>query len=237
MKSTDKTTDKSMRASDGYTLVEVAVAMSMLVLMIGGAYTSVSQAGDSWTSVVTKTKAQNESRACINEVAEDLKQAGNIWLDKTTYDYTDVVRFQMPLGIDSVGDVLWGARESLTGLIGSRQVTKQQAWWVEYRVHQNRTSDGKTNWQLIKTYLDGTGNYTGKKVVIANHIDKPRDSKGFAISRSGDLYSIRIRLGFPTDKEAFGTPETRVLLKSTVMTRNWKWSDGLTATPPTPTLK
>jgi hypothetical protein len=59
-------------------------------------------------------------------------------------------------------------------------------------------------------------------------------NKGFEVRRIGELYTILIRIAYPTTEEAFGTPETRVSLKSTISTRNWTWDAVNILTPPTP---
>ena len=59
------------RGRAGYTLLEVALAAGLLIVLVGGSYTAVNQAEQTWGSVVQRTYVQGKTRDSARSLIAD----------------------------------------------------------------------------------------------------------------------------------------------------------------------
>jgi len=219
------------------TLVEVAIASTVLIVLLAGTYATVLRASDSWGSVVTTTGIQHEVRETMLRITEEMKRCANLKIG-TANLHADVVSFQIPLAIVD-GQVVWGA--SKTHLTTGKLIVKP-GWWVQYRVVNRRRLDGTLDRILVRRVLDGHGRPVGGDERIAEHVDIVRhEKKGFSVTRNGNLYSIGLRVlkidGRGTNLDLAGTDYSKlkgvnkIQLRSTILTRNWSTDTGFVTTP------
>jgi hypothetical protein len=214
----------------GHTIIEVALASTVMVILVGGTYTAIKNAGDSWGSVVQRTQVQAKSRDTLRQITDDLKRAANIKIDGSDY-HADALRLQLPVAFTD-GAVQWGVRvrDPKTGLI-----TPKPGYWLEYRAVV-RYFDGVLTRRLVRRVLTDTLYRAVPDVTVADNVDICRNgAKGFAVIRTGDLYEVRLRLlkimGKPTSEMLVSGDLTnvgtisKVELRSTVLTRNWSAED------------
>jgi len=224
-------------ADRGTSLLEISIAAAVLIIVVGGTYATVLRASDSWGAVVKTTDVQHTGRETMLRLTEEIKRGANVKIDASNA-HADVVSFQVPLAL-SGAEVVWGATK--THLITGQKLVKP-GWWIQYRVVNRRLKDGSFDRMLVRRVLDGYGYPVGGDERIADHVDVARlGKKGFTVVRTGDLYSIRLRLlkveGRGTNEDLVEVDYTRlkgatkIQLASTIQTRNWSADDGFVATP------
>jgi hypothetical protein len=221
----------------GVTLVELAIASTVLIVLLAGTYATVLRASDSWGSVVTTTGIQHEVRETMRRITEEMKRGANLKIDASN-PHADVVSFQIPLAIVD-GKVVWGA--SKTHLTTGKLIRKP-GWWVQYRVVNRRRLDGTLDRILVRRVLDGHGLPVGGDEGIAEHVDIARkEKKGFAVTRNANLYAISLRIlkidgrGTNLDLAEMDYRKlngvNKIQLRSSIQTRNWSTDTGFVTTP------
>jgi hypothetical protein len=213
------------RARAGYTLLEVALASGLLIVLVGGSYTAVNQAEQTWGSVVQRTYIQGKTRDALRQVADEMKQGGDITIDTTGVN-ADSVRFRIPLSVQN-GEVTWGVRK--VTFEGGRPVsTPLENGWVEYRVITRPVGDGWVR-RLVRRTLDPDLTPVGSAPVVAEPVDVLRnEAKGFHVERTNNLYTIHVRMlkfrggSIPDNLDFVMMRDAhKVQFKTTVLTRNW----------------
>ena len=209
----------------GYTLLEVALAAGLLIVLVGGSYTAVNQAEQTWGSVVQRTYVQGKTRDALRRVADEMKQGADITIDPSGVN-ADVVRFRLPLAVQN-GEVTWGARK-VTVAGGKPVFTPIENGWVEYRVTTHPVGNGWVR-RLVRRTLDAELVPVGISTKVAEPVDVlRREQKGFHVERTNNLYTIQIRMlkfrggSIPDNLDFVKMREAhKVQFKTTVLTRNW----------------
>jgi len=225
---------QSKKSTRGHTMLEAAMATTLLLVVVGGTYTAVSQAGESWNSVVQRTYVQAKSREMIQRVTEELKQAVNITIDENTDAHGDILSFQLPLSITD-GTVSWGA--TLRGVVnGKPAIIGLESHVVQYLVIQKTTQNGMGPRMLVRRVINSDLEIVGKDEIIAMHLDMERNGKkGFKVDKTGDLYTVKVRMlkirGRTEAPEAGDDINGQgnghmIHLKSTILSRNTIHTDN-----------
>jgi len=164
------------RSEDGFTLMELTVAVAVGVLCVLVLGQALSSAAGSSESIVRQAELLNGVQRCLGELRKDLRCASS--------DLADI-------SIDAEGnDVLvlktcgafsdafrWGARDE--------EGTWHAGWSTRFRV-----VDG----ELVRESLDISGAARGEPLSLARGVmTAGSDGKGFSVEKSGSLFTVDIR--------------------------------------------
>lgn len=109
----------------GLSLVELMVAVSILIAMIGGVYMSAAAGSNSWANTAMQVELQENIRLSLEKISKEMRESGSNSVgamqvtinDNSGINGSDVIQFFMPVEceagtpvIDGNGDVAyWGA--------------------------------------------------------------------------------------------------------------------------------
>ena len=206
----------------GYAVVELAIAATVLLFVVGGTCVFMSRAGESWNSVILRTGVQSTSRDAMNQVTKNLQIAGNIRVDESDPDF-DSVLFQLP-EVDKKGKVKWGAWE--VDEKGKKKFKEDH--WFQYAV-VNTENSGKTEAQLVLQLLDKKKKVKKDRdiLVTENVGTNKKGQKVFKVNKAGDLYSVQLQL-MKHRKGKKADDSFNYFLESTVLARNVKMETSTT---------
>lgn len=156
----------------GFTVLEMALAALLLVVILLLGMALAGQASSSWHHVYHDTHATHDLRKGLAAVVEELRQAstGVVTVDDSGPD-ADVLTYQVPVGRSGTA-VQWGA----AGI---------EDWQIEFSVEGDR---------LLRTVLDGDGAPQGQPQVLATGVDRRHEgAKGVRVTINDTLLTIRVR--------------------------------------------
>ena len=199
-------------------MIEVAIGLTLLMVLATGAYTAMTETGESLGSLAQRTRVQSEIRASLQQVSEDLMDAGNITVDEFDLE-GQVVTFQVPVKVKD-NKVTWGA--NVFDAKEGKTKTKK-GHWNQYLMVTRTLNNGTRVQDLVLRTLDKKREkIKGDDRVIAKNVRGTRNNhKGFKVNRNGDLFTIEISV-----VETRGNSEKvnhAFRLKTTVLAPNWKY--------------
>lgn len=158
-------------AETGHTLIEVAVAMVILVVIFGAGVSMSVQSGQAWTQVYTDTQTNQWLRDGLRLLAGDLSASAPGRVTITSGEHHDVLVFQMPVSLDD-GRIIWGADGNPGNFV-----------WVYVR-------DGC----LVREVRTDGGTVVGRGRLLVSGVDNRfAGEKGFSVSRTADVVTISLR--------------------------------------------
>jgi len=216
-------------------MVEVGLAVVFLMVLISGVYSAARSAGDAFQVMSQKTNIQANVRSMMEEVIEDLKQAGDVTIDRSD-PYGDAVLYRLPVKV-KIDGVEWGAfvfNES-----NGKRLGRNQGWQrllvktvikKKYRP-RGKGRDSKIHTTitraLVRQSLDHKGNKIGDDEILGTCVDMIEDGKKrFSVTRNGRLVTIRINfpsmVGTGNVKRQAEQQKQPFVAATTVHAANWE---------------
>lgn len=149
---------KGQRDRQGFSLVELMVAVAILVAMIGGVYMSVAAGSNSWANTAVQISLQENIRLSLEKISKELRESGSNNVgsmqvtinDNSGTNGSDVIRFFMPVTceagvpvLDSNADVanwgaplFWGCADS-TCMDADNDCSTVEYSYLEYAINNN----------------------------------------------------------------------------------------------------
>lgn len=146
------------KSQGGFSLVELMVAVSILVAMIGGVYMSVAAGQNSWANTALQITLQENVRISLEKISKEMRESGSNSVgamqiainDNSGTNGSDVIQFFMPVEceagvpvMDGNGDVAywgapltWGCSDS-TCMDADNDCTTVEYSYLEYAINNN----------------------------------------------------------------------------------------------------
>ena len=130
------------------------VTMAVFSILMAAMFSILSIGRNSWYQGGTQVDVQQEARKAMDRIVRELRESGS---QKVT-TITGEITFQISTGVDSNGDIIWGAytnwADSSTAVAG---------YAIKYYLSSN---------QLYRSILDSypSGSAVGTDAVMANNI-------------------------------------------------------------------
>ncbi len=164
-------------ADAGFTLVEMAVAMSVGVLCLLVLGQALSTAAGSSDSILKQAEMLTDVQRGVERLRRELQSASPDLVEVSTHrDGNDVL--VLKTGGPFNGAVRWGAHD---------QAGEWRAGWSSrFRV---------TAGQLVREVIDLSGSVRGEPLSLARGVVPAEPGrKGFSVQRSGSLFTIDLRV-------------------------------------------
>lgn len=190
----------------GLVAVEVVIAAVIFTVAAFGAYRAVDKVTDAASTTFARGRSLGGARGALQCVAEDLRGAGHIQIDRSRNDH--VLRFRKPLSATH-RSVCWGARGTPGG-------------WIEYRVRRTRRGG-----VLVRRTLDADRKRLAPATVVMRGLASIDGVASFRVANARNLYTIMIRL-----QRRARAAARAITLRTTVLTRNWRAAQILEASTP-----
>ena len=161
----------------GFTLVEMAVAMSVGVLCLLVLGQALSTAAGSSDSILKQAEILTDVQRGIERLRRELQSASPDLVELSSpADGNDVV--VLKTGGPFTGAVRWGAHD---------QAGEWRAGWSS----RFRVLEG----QLVREVLDSSGSLQGERLSLARGVlPAGPGRKGFSVRRSGSLFTVDLRV-------------------------------------------
>lgn len=172
------------RNNNGFSLVELMVAVAIMVAMMGGVYMSMAAGQNSWANTALQISLQENIRLSIEKLSKEMRESGSnsagamqvMILDNTGTNGSDVIRFFMPVEceigtpvLDASTDVAnwgapltWGCSDS-SCMDGDNDCSTVEYSYLEYAINNNN--------QLERRVRDGANALVRTDVFARNITD------------------------------------------------------------------
>lgn len=190
---------RPIHRAQGFTLIEVAVALAILAIIAVVFGEVVISSTTSMDYLVTDNTSDMEIKRSLNTILNELRLSSNAVITLDTSDANfDTITFQTPDAYGSSVD--WGASDS-TGAWNAN-------WSVRYTV---------ANGRLVRRVLNALNNQVGSDEILARGIDSANGAvKGFQVTQNGPVVNVLIRVRkTPFDGKAYEKQmSTSIFLKN-----------------------
>jgi hypothetical protein len=158
--------------AQGQTLVEVAVACVLMVVIFGAGLTISAESRDVWGHIYQDTSALQAAREALRIMTTDLANSNTAHVTIVAGEVDDCIQYQVPVGLSGT-DIAWGA----AGVEGQ-----------SIRV-------SVVGGQLVREVLDTSGQVVGAGRTLVNTVDPLHEGRpGFVASRDGAFCTIALRI-------------------------------------------
>ncbi len=184
-----KTAKRIRRECSGYTLLEVAIAASLMSILTYSFVVASNMGSNSYRAV----ERASDSTKKVRDVGESIKQE----FMTTDQDNVNIVvlpdgnhqvTFQQPLIL--AGALTWGAYDATWG---PNEVDKNQPdWWIRYTVQDFIGEDGDAQKRLVRQVLDVADIVQEQDTVATNLRSGAGANPGFQVTQTGDVWVIQM---------------------------------------------
>jgi len=209
------------RRSGGFTMVELAVSVTILALLFGLVGMIQMRGNDASEESLARASTEARVRRAIDRVAEHLTGVGRTLLfpDPTTAFGSSTATFQHPTGVSGAGIVLWDTPSRIELLIDPRETDNGVDDDGDGLVDERRlvwTINVGTGNQRSTTLCNGIPELMAGETINAldDNGNGVLDEAGFNIRRVGDLLTVRLSVqqAFGEGQMATSTMETSIVL-------------------------
>jgi len=181
---------KNLREKNGFSLVELLIAVTILAMITGGIYLTLATGQSTWFTTDTNIHLQENLRKSLDRLTSELRQtrvAQQQIFNGTGANGSDVLRFSLPIIceagnnlIDANGDVAfwgapltWGCTDAAC-MDADNDCTTLEYQFIEYRLNNNE--------QLLRRVLGGGLNVVREEVFAGAITDFQAQINGAVIS-------------------------------------------------------
>lgn len=188
----------SRRSNEGFTLIELAIALVVLAIVIVKVTSAMTAANDAHRRETTDVTLEDQARRVLDQIAYAVMGADRDALipDPENPNSTPAVDFQVSLGVDDEGELVWGDPERIGVSADGRQ--------IEWKNNPDTSEEVRVAWcNVVREWLEGelpNGEDDNGNGLV--------DERGLNFSVDGKAVKIRLTLErFLSD----GTPVTRTV--------------------------
>jgi len=153
------------------TLIEVAIASALMVVIFGAGLTLSVESGDTWNHIYNDSSALQATRDALRLIATELATSHPDQVLIDTGSEYDTLVFRVPVALEE-DDIVWGAGGT-------------EGHSIRIAVQEGR---------LVRQVLNADEYPVGPSRLLVRSVDSLHDGrKGFAVSRDDGLCTISLR--------------------------------------------
>lgn len=187
----------------GLTIVELAVATSIFVVVGYALFGAVEMGRNSQQTVLRSVSSNSDIREANSTLIEELKTGGETTVVVDTLgDGNHQLTFMQRIEVG--GSLEWGVFDESLGVTPEEQ--NKPGWQVRYTVVSVPLGGGEFDRRLVRQVLDEAVVVQSQRTVIEGLRDGADTPRGFSMTKSGDMWEISVAtVGHHQNEQGQGT--------------------------------
>ncbi len=179
----------SQRARAGFTLIELAIALTLFLVMGYAVTTSLQVARRSNATVDRVANEDRALRSAADALLDDLRStnAANVTIT-TVSGQNSQLTLRVPIQIG--GAITWGVHERALGATAALQ--DRAGWSVRYLVQNTPLGNGNFDRELRRQVLDDTNVVRDEQTVMHGLRAGADVPPGFRVAQTGDVWEVTL---------------------------------------------
>lgn len=183
-------------ARHGFTLVELAVALTIFTVLGYSLISALRLSDNSRTAVADMVEQNEQLRAGAGDLSDALRLSTESRVTITNLaDENHELTLQLPVVVG--GALGWGVPASYLSTAGA---TDQENWSLRYTVIVDAGGTGSGERSLVRQVLDDGGALVDSLVLVKGVLPGDGGMPGFEVEKTGDVWEVTLSLDKGTGK-------------------------------------